>query len=237
MAYQNGPKIVTNGLVLCLDAGSPKSYPGSGTSWVDLSGNGNNGTLTNGPTFNSANGGSIVFDGSNDYASTPFSFTNRLFSINCWLYFNSLNGWQTFVGQDSTLPVGGLIYFQKTHNSLSIAPRLNNSFNFVINFTDDTSDYCADPVSVTTGVWYNYCVSVTATNFSLYKNGVLVAVTNNNKSIAGASGSVIIGAGYYNSAIVDYANGRLTQVSIYNRPLSAAEILQNYNATKGRFKL
>ena len=71
MAYRNGPKIVTDGLVLCLDAAIGKSYPGSGTSWTDLSGNGNNGTLQNTPTFNSANGGSLIFDAANDVVSLP----------------------------------------------------------------------------------------------------------------------------------------------------------------------
>ena len=66
MPNNYGPRIVTDGLVLCLDAGNSKSYPGSGTAWNDLSRNGNNGTL-NGPTFNSADRGSIVFDGTNDY--------------------------------------------------------------------------------------------------------------------------------------------------------------------------
>ena len=66
MSLLHSPKIVTNGLVLCLDAANRKSYPGSGNIWRDLSGNGNNGTLTNGPTFSSANGGSIVFDGTDD---------------------------------------------------------------------------------------------------------------------------------------------------------------------------
>ena len=67
MAFIHSPKLVTNGLVLCLDAANKLSYPGSGTTWYDLSGNANNGTLTNGPTFNSANSGSIVFDYIDDY--------------------------------------------------------------------------------------------------------------------------------------------------------------------------
>ena len=68
MALHHSPRIVTNGLVLCLDAGSRKSYGGTGNVWRDLAGS-NNGTLTNGPTFSSANGGSIAFDGTNDYVS------------------------------------------------------------------------------------------------------------------------------------------------------------------------
>lgn len=66
MALAHNPKIVTDGLVLCLDAANPKSYPGSGTVWSDLSGNGNNGTLVNGVGYNSNNGGYLTFDGSND---------------------------------------------------------------------------------------------------------------------------------------------------------------------------
>ena len=70
MSLNHGGKpIVTDGLVLCLDAANPKSYPGSGTTWTDLSGNGNNGTLVNGVGYNSDNGGSLSFDGVNDYVS------------------------------------------------------------------------------------------------------------------------------------------------------------------------
>lgn len=74
-----------NGLVLCLDAGNTKSYPGSGTTWTDLSGRGNTGTLTNGPTYSSANGGSIVFDGTNDYVSTNYTQTSVTgYTIDVW---------------------------------------------------------------------------------------------------------------------------------------------------------
>jgi hypothetical protein len=67
MALSHSPSIVTDGLVLCLDAGNPKSYPGSGTTWTDLSGNGNNGTLVNGVGYSGDNLGSLSFDGVNDY--------------------------------------------------------------------------------------------------------------------------------------------------------------------------
>jgi len=69
MGIARGPKIVTSGLVLALDAADKLSYRGSGTTWRDLSGNNNTGTLTNGPTFNAGNLGSIVFDGTNDYVN------------------------------------------------------------------------------------------------------------------------------------------------------------------------
>ena len=72
MAIFYNPRTITDGLVLCLDAANRKSYPGSGTTWTDLSGRGNTGTLTNGPTYSSANGGSIVFDGTDDIVNTSY---------------------------------------------------------------------------------------------------------------------------------------------------------------------
>ena len=93
MASKSGPDIIEDGLVLCLDAASKRSYPGTGTVWTDLKG-GNNGTLTNGPTFDAGNGGSIVFDGSNDQVigtnSELLSFgdgsNDSPFSLSCWVY-------------------------------------------------------------------------------------------------------------------------------------------------------
>jgi hypothetical protein len=89
MGFYRGANVVTSGLVLALDAANTKSYPGSGTTWSDLSGNGNTGTLTNGPTFNSANGGSIAFDGIDDYTNLGLvtqltNITNV--SVNAWVY-------------------------------------------------------------------------------------------------------------------------------------------------------
>ena len=88
MGAAAGPNVVEDGLVLALDAGNTKSYPGSGTTWTDLSGKDNNGTLTDGPTFNSANGGSIVFDGTNDQincgSSDDFAFGTGDFTIEFW---------------------------------------------------------------------------------------------------------------------------------------------------------
>lgn len=72
MSYHNGPKIVSEGLVLYLDAANSKSYSGTGTTWTDLSGNSNNATLVNGPTYSSLNGGGIVLDATDDFISiTP----------------------------------------------------------------------------------------------------------------------------------------------------------------------
>lgn len=84
------PPIVTNGLVLHLDAGDTASYPVTGTTWTDLSGNGNNGTLVNGVGYNSANGGSLVFDGVNDRVSTTFKPSGAR-SYFIWIKYNTVN--------------------------------------------------------------------------------------------------------------------------------------------------
>jgi hypothetical protein len=92
MAYTTFKPIVTDGMVLNLDAANRKSFVSGSTSWYDLSGGGNNGTLTNGPAYNSANGGSIVFDGIDDICSvvdTPFRFGNT-FTISVWFYWDIL---------------------------------------------------------------------------------------------------------------------------------------------------
>ena len=94
MGLSHSPRIVTDGLVFCVDAGDKMSYPGAGTTWTDLSKNRNNGTLTNGPTFNSANGGSISLDGSNDYISVG-SFnedSSQDLSVMVWVYPIALDG-------------------------------------------------------------------------------------------------------------------------------------------------
>jgi hypothetical protein len=92
MSIGYGPRVVTDGLVLALDAADTNSYPGSGTTWNDLSGNGNTGTLTNGPTYSSDNGGSIVFDGTNDYVPLVNNLGDpQQFTIEFWAYPTELN--------------------------------------------------------------------------------------------------------------------------------------------------
>jgi hypothetical protein len=99
--YASG-KIVTSGLVLALDAADKNSYPGSGTTWTDLSGNGNNGTLVNGPTFSSANGGSIVFDGVDDYVTCGTNSSTLVSSMtisSTFLFISYTNATHLIVGR------------------------------------------------------------------------------------------------------------------------------------------
>jgi hypothetical protein len=197
------PRIVTSGLVLALDAADKLSYPRTGTTWRDLSGNNNTGTLTNGPTFSAANMGSIVFDGTNDYISTPLQTLNRPFTLSVWSNFSNLTGFQTFIGQDT---------------SVSIPRVVTNTIN-----------------TVSINIWYNFAVTLSSSSISLYQNGVIQSTTSDSNVLLTDNTTIVLAAGYYANNITDFLNGKMSSVFIYNRELTATEILQNYNATKSRY--
>jgi hypothetical protein len=225
IAYNS--RVVVEGLVLALDAANTKSYPGSGTTWTDLSGNGNNGTLTNGPTYSSANGGSIVFDGVNDYvtlSSSQIAPGTGAFTWNFWIKLNDLTTYSIiFSGTGSNsdygvilanYPVGyGLAYYA---NGLQIidSPRSFASWCYVTFVGNGGADG--------------------SRNVKLYGNTIQVGSTYNiNYNFT--STTPIIGANH--SSFAELMRGNVSNVSYYNRALTAAEVSQNYNALKSRFGL
>ena len=223
MAVGYNPRIVTDGLVLALDAGNTKSYPGSGTTWTDLSGNGNNGTLQNGVGFDSGNGGSLSFDGVNDNVTTGKVLVPRTgqFHIEGWCYLNQTNAFCMFVTQyNNTSDPGRFTCFFSNDGTIrmhiagtsvtSTTPQYTANTWFYVAFQRDSSNLCnifVNGTKETTG----------ATNTTTLEN------TN---TIIGSRGSNTSGVFY---------NGRMSNVRIYNRALTASEIQQNYNATKGRY--
>jgi len=228
MGFYRGPNVVTNGLVLALDAANAKSYPGSGTVWRDLSGNNNSGSLTNGPTFSSANGGSIVFDGVDDTITNfPIQISGTgAKTINCFVKPSSTirmglcgtrsnllaNGWVFTINRTTA---GNLTYFHTGGSTLEVAAgiRINN--------------------------WYNAAVTynLSTTTATLYLNGIRIGNPDNTFSnISTSEFNGFIGA-ERQGVTTDIMNGSIATIQIYNRALSAAEILQNYNATKARFNL
>ena len=219
MGVYAGPEISSDGLVLSLDAGNSKSYPGSGTTWTDLSGRGNTGTLTNGPTYSSANGGFFTFNGSNQYATcsgTPLNATSYTKSV--WFKLTSTSAANNLVSFGSA---GHFMYFGST-------TKLYCGHS-------DWADFFAFPstTNFSTGIWYNACLTFNTTDgMKLYINGSLDATYTAIKTQAAGGGIEIgsFGAG-------NFLNGSIAQVSIYNRALSAAEVSQNYNSTRGRYGL
>jgi hypothetical protein len=233
MGINYNPQIVTNGLVLALDAANSKSYPGSGTTWTDLSGNGNNGTLTNGPTYSSANGGSIAFDGVNDYTNlgNASSITKASqITINCWVRPISLpvgfNKGAVMVRGDTSY----ILYWYETTGS-------NNRLWFHLPGIDSpfTSSASYLTSNFTTNIWYNISATYDGSSSNLYVNAVLVNTATGKSGLINGSNNIYLG---YAKDVDGYPlNGNISQVSIYNRALSAAEIQQNFNALRGRFSV
>ena len=219
--------VVKYGLILNLDAGNPFSYAGSGTTWYDTSGNANNGTIANSPTFDTSNEGIITFNGTNHRVtsfSTQISGTGSR-TINCFFKVtktarsglcgirdvNTLSGWVFTVNRTTT---GNLTYFHTGGSIIEIA------------------------AGISTNVWYNGCVTYDSSSATaiLYLNGVQIGspVTSFSAMTSSSFNGVI---GSEDNAFNDSFGGSIASIQIYNRALSAAEVLQNYNATKSRFGL
>ena len=226
MGFSRAPKIVTDGLVLALDAGSKKSYAGSGDVWNDLSGNANGGTLNNGPTFNSSNGGSIVFDAVDDYVTASQIFSGNMDSTNL-----SYSVWCYPTGPSSGY---GALVNQGEYN---YEPAwMNNGSSFYLWYYDST---IIQANNLSPNKWYNVNVVKSGTTHTMtiyYDSGTFSQTVTSSKSGVSwgdRNGNVTIYIGQ-NGKGEDY-NGRISSVKIYNRALSAQEVLQNYNATKSRF--
>ena len=220
MSLFHSPSLVTSGLVLCLDAGNPKSYPGSGTTWTDLSGNANTGTLVNGPTFNSANGGSIVFDGVNDMAecqpSSLFNFGTGNFSAFVWFRFSQIVTHPTLFDLDNSASGNNILFYGNTQAD----PRFRTWIGGGVR--NSTAGFAVN-------TWYHCGVSRSSGLVSQYINGVLDGTFTGSGNVS--SGQFLrIGTAHYARF-----NGLISSVSIYNRALSAAEITTNFNAMRGRY--
>lgn len=241
MSSYGGPNIVTNGLILCLDAANRLSYVSGSTSWFDLSGRGNTGTLINGPTFSSANGGSIVFDGVNDFVSgsdVPFRFTNT-FTLDSWVYFNGNNINGTIIGKRNGSP-----YNQYATAIYSGDPYTGGAGKVATFFGKNDAGYGDITLNYTlpSAGFYNIVASINVTSQTLYVNGVSRATTSVNSSTSTFNipgRDLLIGATRNDAGtgILGPFPGNIYSTKIYNRTLSAAEVQQNYNATKTRFGL
>jgi hypothetical protein len=214
---------------MCLDAGNRESYVSGSSTIFDLSGNGYNGTLTNGPTFNSSNNGSIVFDGTNDYIDCGNISTTTVTAVtlDCFVKVGKLNAKQ--------------LIFSNYSNSLGWGIELLNTnvFNF---FGFTSSGNASGTVSTTTAaindIWHVCGVFAANSRFSIYLNGQLNNFVSTAYSGLTKNGSVstYIGEDPEATQIAPF-KGEIYHAKAYNRALSAAEVLQNYNSTKGRFGL
>lgn len=213
------PKIVTQNLLLHLDAGQRISYNG-GTTWRDLSGNSNNGTLTNGPTFVDSNGGYISFDGVNDIVDfgNILNFTSQNFSFSMFLYYGAVSSNGSAICGNSIFQTNGYsIYISNTSN---IGIITNQSGAFQISSSS----------AITTGNWYGISIVKNGSSCKIFINGVDSTISSGTHiNPASATTSFTI------NSTVTPANIRISNFQVYNKALTNNEIIQNFNSIRSRF--
>ena len=218
-----GALIVDSSLKLWLDAGQGTSYPGSGTTWTDLSGSGNNGTLTNGPTFSSTtDGGSLTFNGSTQYVATTLnSGTISDGTLSAWCYPIASPNSANYDGIiDGDLPGSygtGIGINNGTYQAI-----LNDQFWTTIG------------QAVTLNQWVMVTMTFTATTALFYLNGVQAASLTYTRGTVSPGNNYLVGKSAANAR---YFNGKISNAMVYNRALTASEIANNYNALAGRYGL
>jgi hypothetical protein len=218
MATSYSPKIITDGLYVCLDAGDGKSYSGSGSTWIDRAGN-KNGTFINSPTFTSDNGGSILFDGSNDY----LGYNTSTLTLEAWVKeeSSSSDAYATILGTR----YGYNISLCRWNNTDYLGVLKNDSqgninFNTTAVAFDEEWHHIA--CTYNEGQVKQYVDGVLVDTDGIYLSGRTINTSDDNFGVGGDDRG-------------RHFHGLIPQARIYNKALTDAEILQNYNATKGRF--
>jgi len=220
--------IVTDGLVLHLDAGISESYPKSGTTWYDLSSNGNNGTLTNGPTYSSVNGGSITFDGTNDHVNLNNTVSGSHQTIDIWLYS------EVDIVNDTTTGAGGPIISDGSAVVVWMGGFTSGISGETFNVYSGSAGRVTAITDTITQGWHNFVLRWNGSYYDIF-------MESNQKSVVSRSeGHSFLLSNSFDEiggrdAISQYFIGDISIVRIYNRALSATEITQNFNAQRARF--
>jgi hypothetical protein len=229
MALQHSPSIITSGLSLCLDAANPRSYPGTGTIWNDVSGNGNYGTLVNGPTYSTDAGGCFIFDGVNDYAtmgtlSTANYFTGD-FTISVWVM--RLTGGPTWGNVIGDYYTGGVVAANQWQIMMSngAAFTLYRHSTYVINGV--SSGYAINQ-------WINVVVTRIGAAITMYANGNSIGTATDANTYGVVAGNLNIGVDGNNAA--EPLSGKIGNAMIYRTiGLTADQVAQNFNALRSRY--
>jgi hypothetical protein len=224
MSLSHSPKVVTDGLVLYLDAANQRSYPKSGTTWSDLKGS-NNGTLTNGPTFNGVNGGVIEFDGTNQYAAVPhdniFNFGTNDFSIMTniyWKYSSSTDKCIVEFRGSNSNSLSSWVWFINSQNKMQVwKPNLATQSSTVLSVNN----------------WYNLTIIRSSGTLYYFVNSLQAGSSAWNSSADADSSGIRLGT---RQDTTNSLNADMSNLSIYNRALTGDEVRQNYLATRGRYK-
>jgi hypothetical protein len=229
MAFFRGPNVVTNGLVLALDAANPKSYVSGSTTWNDLSGNGSSGSFYGSPSYDNSNGGGFNFNNAVSNSGvlcgnpSSISFPQNSFSLETWFKLSA----STFLFNKDAPNYGGFnlwhtgtaFRFQIYSGSTAPAP-----INLLVTYTLNINSY------------YHLCSTYDGTVANTYVNGTLLGTQTNSSTIPNTTGSLTLG--YRDNGVnQNFGSGSIYVAKIYNKALSSQEVLQNYNALKSRFNL
>ena len=236
MTTNFNPRIVTDGLLFCVDAGNTKSHSGSGTTWNDISGRGNTLTATSSPTFSSSNGGAIEFDGTDDKYTIDNTFigsdqiatteANGNYTLEAWINVHTSQGTTTnadsIIGSTSIYGVGMQVGISNGN------PRMNYGARYTSNFYGSEFSY---------NTWTHVCLSrIGGTSVRSYLNGNFDTSTGS-QHLEIPNGQTIgnMTIGNSSSRITGFYDGLIAVIRIYNIGLSDAQVKQNFDATKSRF--
>ncbi len=232
MGTKYNPRSITNGMILYVDAANTRSYPGSGNTWYDLSGNNRHITLYNTPTFSSTNNGAIDFDApSSEYGTFTSPGNLSVFTCEAWIKVN-------------TSPASNTVQAIVTQTYPGVNSRINYSFGF--NGVNGSGAYdgkinggfydggwrLTPGFTPTVGVWYHTAITYNGSTIIQYLDGVSQSTLSYAGTPTGSGSSSFIMRRWDDP---NYLDGVLPMLKLYNRALSAAEIKQNYDATKMRF--
>jgi len=233
MGVSYNPRIVTDGLVFCVDAANKRSYPGAGTVWTDLTKNKIDGTLTNGPTFDSANGGSIVFDGTDDEVNTnqQIQFDNTdPYTLSAWIYASVANNNQIINNENTSYR--GYQFGINPSQYLYLFLRNTVTTNYIGIVCDNVF-----PTDIWKYVTATHDGSSSSAGLKIYINGVEQSVSQEGTLTSTTVSDETTLIGRRRPTTQGAFNGNIALAQIYNRALTAEEIKQNYKATKGRFEV
>ena len=214
MGVFSGPEINEDGLVLALDAGNTKSYPGSGSTWYDLSGNSNNGTITGSVSHSTDYGGVFVFPGTTgSYINVSLNLTNTNYTV---------------MGAARYVTVGGRTISASSNNWLMGHWSNSTVKHYAVGWVTDSG---GSEESDTNWRLYAATGSYSTDSWAFYVNGQLETGPNN----GGSNGPNGFSLGRWGQGNSEYSNSQISFLLAYNRILAASEIQQNYNALRGRF--
>jgi len=218
---ESAVSVVTTGLQLYLDAGNASSYPGSGTTWTDLTVNGRNGTLTNGPTYSGTNGGSIVFDGTNDFVQCTGSLTVTAATFVTWIRRNGNQG-----------QYDGILFSRGT-NTTGMNFQVSNQLGYHWNDAGNTYNWQSG-LTIPDATWCMIAISVTSTAATAYlcQTGGTTTATNTVNHSSSLLNDIKIAQ---DDAGGRFFNGNIAISQLYNTALSAAEVSQNFQVDRARF--